>query len=78
MVNKILALQAKPTPADAADALALAQSLLAGADDRPDGWRPRRGRKHEQRSSCHAYLAKLKVSPMIASVRGEVLVEVGA
>ena len=38
MVTRILALQTKPTPADAADALALGDlPLLAGADDRPDG-----------------------------------------
>ena len=38
MVTKILALQAKPTPADAANALALAiLSLLACADACPNG-----------------------------------------
>lgn len=51
MVTKILALQAKPTPADAADALALAICHCWRARRSPGWLRPRRGRKHEQRSS---------------------------
>ncbi len=69
MVTKILALQAKPTPADAADALALAIchcwrapmiARMAAAE----------AMAAEQRRN---YQAKLKAATMIASVRGEVL-----
>ena len=48
MVTRILALQAKPTPADAADALALAICHCWRApDDRPDG----RGRGDGRRAT---------------------------
>lgn len=69
MVTRILKLQSKPTPADAADALALAHlSLLACADDRADGRGGGDGRRTEAQVSGQA-----EGSAMIASVRGEVL-----
>jgi Holliday junction DNA helicase RuvA len=68
MVTRILALQTKPTPADAADALAGHLPLLAGPDDRADG----RGGGHGRRATAQVQ-GQAQGGPMIASVRGEVL-----
>ena len=69
MVTKILALQAKPTPADAADALGAGDlPLLESPDDRPDGGRRSAGRAAQSRLSGQS-----EGRPMISSVRGEVL-----
>ena len=52
MVTRILGLQAKPTPADAADALGAGHlPLLAGADARPDGRRRSRRRRSSATST---------------------------
>ena len=69
MVTRILGLQTKPTPADAADALALAichcwRAPMIARMAKAEAMAAEQRRK---------YKAKLKAATMIASVRGEVL-----